>query len=132
MDKIIMDSQLLETKLQRAEQKVSILNKMIEDKTRELFLAEEDLKNINKELRQANETQKEYLRGLETMLFMTNHKVRQPIVNILGIANLLDNPINSPDELKKLVGYIKQSALSLDTTTNELTAFIHNLEQKES
>jgi signal transduction histidine kinase len=65
------------------------------------------------------------------MMFMTSHKVRQPIANILGLSYLLDNQsINSPDELKESLDYIKESALSLDTFTKELTQFIFNLGEK--
>ena len=72
-----------------------------------------------------------YLKGLEKMLFMTSHKVRQPVANILGVSNLLDNNLTSPDELGKIVGYMKQSAMSLDTFTKELTTFIQDLKHEE-
>ena len=84
----------------------------------------------NRELKKTEGYLKEYIQGLEEMMFMTSHKVRQPITNILGISNLLDQSINSPDELKKLVDYIKQSALSLDAFTKELTALMSDLEKK--
>ncbi len=74
---------------------------------------------------------KDYVHGLEEMMFMTHHKVRQPVANILGMAILMDEYSNSPEELKKIAGYMKQSALHLDAFTRELTAFVSNLEQKE-
>ena len=64
------------------------------------------------------------------MMFMTSHKIRQPIAHILGISNLLDESINSLEEIKKMVGYLKQSALSLDSFTIELTEFMCALKQK--
>ena len=63
------------------------------------------------------------------MMFMTSHKVRQPIANIIGISNLLDDSVNSSDDLKKIADYIKQSALSLDAFTKELTQLMSDLEQ---
>ncbi len=73
---------------------------------------------------------KDYVHGLEEMMFMTHHKVRQPVANILGMVTLIDEYANSPDELKKIVDYMKQSALDLDAFTRELTTFVSNLEQK--
>ncbi len=74
---------------------------------------------------------KDYVHGLEEMMFMTHHKVRQPVANIIGMAILMDEYANSPEELKKIAGYMKQSALHLDAFTRELTAFVSSLEQKE-
>ena len=58
------------------------------------------------------------------MLFMTSHKVRQPIANILGITNMLTNTKLTAKELTRLLGYMKVSAFTLDTFTQELTAFM--------
>ena len=86
--------------------------------------------SANKELQKAQEYQKEYIAGLEKMMFMTSHKVRQPITNILGLSELIDPNTNSPEELKEYLLYIKQSALSLDSFTKDLTAFISELGKK--
>ena len=61
------------------------------------------------------------------MLFMISHKVRQPIANILGFSNLMDSKKNFQEDLDKIVEYMKQSALSLDTFTKELTTFIYEV-----
>ncbi|MGZ3754280.1 MAG: hypothetical protein ACXVAY_02580 [Mucilaginibacter sp.] len=73
---------------------------------------------------------KEYVHGLEEMMFMTHHKVRQPVANILGMANLIEQYAHSPAVLKKIATYMKQSATDLDTFTRELTSFIADLEEK--
>jgi len=73
---------------------------------------------------------KEYVSDLSKMMFITQHKVRQPVTNILGMADLIDQHINSPEALKKIVKYMKQSAQDLDAFTRELTTFISDLEQK--
>ena len=73
---------------------------------------------------------KEYVHGLEEMMFMTHHKVRQPVANILGMANLIEQYAHSPAVLKKIATYMKQSATDLDTFTRELTNFIADLEEK--
>ncbi|MDQ3072390.1 MAG: hypothetical protein M3Q97_03880, partial [Bacteroidota bacterium] len=82
------------------------------------------------ELKKAEKYQKEYIRGLEEMMFMTSHQVRIPITNILGIAGMLEKSMNSPEKLMKLVEYIKQSALILDLFTKDLSIFMADLEQK--
>lgn len=73
---------------------------------------------------------KEYIRGLEDMMFITHHKVRQPVANILGLSSLLNNVIDSPNDLSRLINYIERSASALDGFTRELTVFIADLEQK--
>lgn len=66
----------------------------------------------------------EHIRSLEEMLFMTSHQVRQPIVNLLGLANQLEDSTNSNEEMMKIIGYIKESVASLDSYTKELTSYI--------
>lgn len=66
----------------------------------------------------------EHIRSLEEMLFMTSHQVRQPIVNLLGLANQLEDSTNSNEEMMEIIGYIKESVASLDSYTKELTSYI--------
>ncbi len=80
------------------------------------------------ERKRAELAKKEYIKGLEEMVFMTSHKVRQPVAHILGISILLNDSVNSQEDLNKMVGYMKESALSLDAFTKELTSFIKKLE----
>jgi hypothetical protein len=87
------------------------------------------LKKDLKKLVKSEEFLKEYSSGLEKMLFMTSHKLRQPVAHILGISNLLDHSIKF-SELKIMVNYLKHSALSLDGFTFELTNLIVSLEKK--
>lgn len=69
---------------------------------------------------------KYYITKLEEMLFMTSHKVRQPVVSILGLANILESQMDNPGELKIIVNFMKQSAQNLDDFTRELNVFISN------
>jgi hypothetical protein len=64
------------------------------------------------------------------MMFMTHHKVRQPVANILGISRILNQFLRSPATLKKMVGYMEVSAIALDDFTKELTIFVSELEKK--
>ncbi|MBA4317922.1 MAG: PAS sensor protein [Flavobacterium sp.] len=74
--------------------------------------------------KKADEERIEHIKSLEEMLFMTSHQVRQPIVNLLGLANQLEDPTNSNDDMMKIISYIKQSVVTLDSYTKELTSYI--------
>jgi PAS domain-containing protein len=69
---------------------------------------------------------KDHITRLKEMVFMTSHRVRLPIANIIGLSDTLDESINNPVELKKIVDYMKQSAISLEEFTHELNHFIQN------
>lgn len=86
-----------------------------------------ELRNTRTSLIQTEAHLDKHILGLEKMLVMTSHGVRQPIASILGILHLLDKTITSPGEHKKLMEYIKQSALALDVFTKKLTVFMFNL-----
>lgn len=107
-----------------------VANKKLIFKSQEKEIRKSELKILNKDLKIAKENQKEYVRGLEEMMFMTSHRVRQPIANIIGFANIIDQSIDSPDDLKKAVICIKESALTLEFFTRELTTFIYELGRK--
>ena len=94
-----------------------------EKQDRELIIA-------NNEIKEKEENLNEYINGLEKMIFMTSHRVRQPIANILGISHAIGQLTNSEGDVKRLAGYLKHSALSLDTFTKDLTTFMGNLEGK--
>lgn len=102
--------------------KFATQNKASEKRATQLSIA-------NNELKKAEEDhQKKYICWLEEMMFMTSHRVRQPIARIIGVSMLLENSNNSPEELIKMTGYMKQSAEALDTLTRELATFIHDKE----
>lgn len=83
------------------------------------------------EKKKAEEEKKAHILSLEEMLFMTSHKVRQPIANILGLANQLEETSNSTHDTLKIINYIKESALALDIFTKELTTFIYEVKNNE-
>lgn len=138
------DKEKCEEDLIIANNQLDLQNEEKKKRAAELFIAnnELDFQNeekekraaefiiANRELKKTEEYLKEYIQGLEQMVFMISHKIRRPIANILGLANVLDLSINSPDELKKLVKYIKQSALSLDFFTTEMSIFMSDLESR--
>jgi light-regulated signal transduction histidine kinase (bacteriophytochrome) len=79
----------------------------------ELIIAFQELKKTEKNL-------KEHIKEVKEMLFITSHKVRQPVANILGLTALLQRSTRSK-KLTKIATYLTQSALSLDIFTRELT-----------
>jgi signal transduction histidine kinase len=123
-----------------ANKKLEFENIEKENRAAELTIANKELKfqnierdkravelfNSNNELKRAEASQKEYINGLKEMMFMTSHELRQPIVQILGLASILDTSSNTLEELDEIVAYIKKSAESLDLITRQLTVFIHD------
>ena len=85
--------------------------------------------SANAKLYAAEEFQKEYISKLEELIFITSHKVRQPVTNILGISFLMDQDLTSPEDAEQFISYIKESAIVLDDCTKELTILIHSLKQ---
>jgi hypothetical protein len=52
------------------------------------------------------------------------------VANILGLSQMLEQFLGAPNTLKKLVTYMKTSALDLDVFTKELTLFMNDLQEK--
>jgi signal transduction histidine kinase len=89
------------------------------------------LKAANDSLKKSEEHQQEHIQGMEKIMYMISHEVRQPVVNIIGLSNVIDNDNNTPEELKKIAGLMKQSAQALDTFTRDLSKYIQE-KQNES
>lgn len=73
---------------------------------------------------------KQYAIHLEEIIFSLSHKLRQPVAHILGVSNLLETSRNSEEELLKISGFMKQSAISLDTFSSELTVLVSSIKDK--
>lgn len=76
------------------------------------------------EKKKAEAERKQYLEDLEQMLFITSHRVRQPVANILGVSGLLNSNKHQESDLKKIADYMKRSAVDLDAFTAEITNFL--------
>jgi|GEM_PF-5640306 len=61
-----------------------------------------------------------YVRGLQQIMFITTHQLRQPITNILGISSMLEEQQLSQAELTTISRYLMQSISSLDVFTKDL------------
>jgi signal transduction histidine kinase len=107
-----------------------LLNKELAFQSEEKEKRSQELLTAYIELKKAEEFLQKNVLDLKEIMFITSHKVRAPIANILGISSLLDQYIDSPARLKELVNYMKQSAKSLDSFTKELTNFIVSIKQK--
>lgn len=65
-----------------------------------------------------------YTKELEQMLYMTNHQIRQPITNCLGLIDVLDYKNPSKEELMRIYIHLKTSAMNLDAFSKELNQFL--------
>lgn len=88
------------------------------------------LRTLINDKKQAEVERDAHIKALEDMLFMISHKVRHPIANILSIASVFEEYANSPEEILKMISFIKDEAMTLDSFTRELTGFIYELDIK--
>jgi len=77
--------------------------------------------NEKKELEELNEKR---IKNIEKILFQISHQIRQPIVQILAVADLFEEVDLSELELKQCIQHMKEAAQHLDQCTKELTAFV--------
>jgi len=71
----------------------------------------------------------EYQQTLEELLFTLSHKIRKPVANIHGIADVMDSDdLQNSQMLKEYLGYLKQSNRELDAYIHELN---HLLAEKK-
>lgn len=99
----------------RYEKELLLLNEALElkvtDKTKEI-LQKDEIHTL--ELKQ-------HVADLEDILFSISHRLRQPIVNILGLSQLIEGETNTEDELHEIVRYINQNTKLLDDFSREIT-----------
>ena len=82
--------------------------------------------NERKQNQLAREKEQRYLQSLEEMLFMTSHKVRKPVANMIGLMALLtdDDSVPSDEELDVYFKYMGVAVIEVDDFLKELSAFI--------
>jgi PAS domain S-box-containing protein len=61
------------------------------------------------------------LKQLEQFSHITSHKLRQPLANIIGLTNLIENTTTSDEERPLLVAQLKSVADGLDCVIKEMT-----------
>ncbi len=62
---------------------------------------------------------------LKEMMFFISHKLRQPVSTILGLSNMANSKFISRIEMKKILQFIRQCALSLDKLTRDISSLVH-------
>ncbi|MEO6546924.1 MAG: PAS domain-containing protein [Ferruginibacter sp.] len=64
---------------------------------------------------------KEYIKGLEGILFDISHVIRKPVTTMIGLTNAMQTKDIDADRLQKCVEYIKTVAVEMDDYTRKLT-----------
>lgn len=110
--------------LKQSSSKLRATNRMLikENKNKEKFAHEFFL--AHNELLKAQSNQEAYVEGLSELMDMISHKLRQPVVQIMGLTSLLSTENALTDNLE-MIALIKESAGNLDCYTKELTELIH-------
>lgn len=84
----------------------------------------QEFMSLHKELLKAQSNQKAYVEGLSELMDMISHKLRQPVVQIMGLTSLVSTEKAFTDNIE-MIALIKESASNLDCYTKELTELIH-------
>lgn len=69
------------------------------------------------------------VKHMEEMLFRISHQMRQPVVQILGLADVISYSNEASEDLKQTIDYLKASALSLDKYIRELSGFVNDIKE---
>nr|WP_315155601.1 histidine kinase dimerization/phospho-acceptor domain-containing protein [uncultured Flavobacterium sp.] len=125
MDAFIKTKKKLTSEINDLRKSLADLQIEKEDLSLQLLQQLKDLKRSEKTLKN------DFHKGLEEIMFTISHKVRLPLTNILGLANLLTILGNSNEENLEFIALIKDSAKDLDKITKELSTFIFELDHKE-
>ena len=82
--------------------------------------------NERKQNQLAKQKEQRYLQSLEEMLFITSHKVRKPVANIIGLMTLItaDDSMPSANELEDYFKYLSVAVIEVDDFLKELSAFM--------
>lgn len=67
------------------------------------------------------------VKHMEEMLFRISHQMRQPVVQILGLSEVISYDNDASEDLKQTIDYLKTSAKSLDKYIRELSGFVNKI-----
>ncbi len=93
-----------------------------------LYLSLRTLINERKELEKGRE---DYINSLEEMVFLVSHKLRAPLVSILGLMQLNTDNFTK-EEMQKTINYYKTSVKDLEQYTRELNDYLQNLKRENN
>lgn len=75
------------------------------------------------------EDRKTFNQNLLNWAFMLSHELRRPISSILGLSDIIHGGMVEKEEVDKVVSYLKNSAIELDTQTRKLSDELHSMHQ---
>ncbi len=98
-------------KLERARQKIRILEEMVENRTRELYLKNQKLEQKNEEL--------------ERFAYVSSHDLQEPIRSIVGFSQLLHRKYRDQfdEEGEEFLEYITEASFRVKNLVNALLDF---------
>lgn len=73
-----------------------------------------------------------HIQEMEKVLFKISHEMRHPIVQILGLTEVMGYTGISKEEMETFLGFVKESAATLDTYTRDLSGFVTSIKNKRS
>ncbi len=76
-------------------------------------------------IKKAEKQKDVHLKHLEEIAFATSHKIRQPLVNLQGIFNMIESGNVEPDEMPQLMQLMKESLGQMDKLTKEMGKNLH-------
>lgn len=81
-------------------------------------------RNISKEM-ELEQQNVEYVRMMEHIVSDLSHKLRKPVATILGLIQLIDAD-KEPEELGRVLDYLKESTDELDIHLRQMTKLLEN------
>jgi len=106
----------------------NVVSKLFKLKEKEYIVCfyrnEVDFRVQKEQLQESNKRLSEYS-------FLTSHKLRHPIANILGLINLFDTNNLSNPENGPLIDYLKQASFQLNEVVHELNHTLNSAKYKE-
>jgi PAS domain S-box-containing protein len=85
---------------------------------------------INKE-KKAEADYKDYIESLNEIMGIISHRIRKPIVTLSGLIYLNEIIEDMPvEEIRKIIGHMKDSVNELDALTREMGDYVQYLDNK--
>lgn len=66
-----------------------------------------------------------YISILEGLIYKISHELRQPVSQIIGLAQLVNFEKHTQEEIKNILKLFKEPVSKLDQTMGKMTDFIH-------
>lgn len=109
------------TTIERQNQELARVQKITEDQHKLLQIKNVDLES---EIEKRTHELVHYNQQLEQFTFMASHNLRSPIARILGLASLLETPLN-PNEATEIRQRLLQSTRDLDQVVRDLNIILN-------